>query len=234
MRNQQAKQHLEDFTATLEEEDENFSYCGESYYQESETEGLQTLQEEISENRGSANRLGEKFLNPNASVSESLDVAQQRASFKKMRPDTELEQRRHSNNTSLANLQASKDEGKILSKGRRDSAVSANVSPGKRGRVDSSQDKSMSDISQLGGHLFHSTNKGKKDSVNNISMEIDRKSVTNESAKTDKYTEYKDHPAIPALPQSAVYDVIIDTVYSQEKSPLQWPQTLGNRILYLI
>jgi hypothetical protein len=59
---------------------------------------------------------------------------------------------------------------------------------------------------------------------------------SNESAKSliDKFAEYKDHPAIPALPQSTIYDLIIDTVYSQESSQLQWPSGVLNRIMYFI
>ena len=73
IRNQQAKQHLAEFTADLEEEDENFSYCGESYYQESDTEG-QTIPEEVSESKGTIQKRFEKLEKSDMMVSESFDI----------------------------------------------------------------------------------------------------------------------------------------------------------------
>lgn len=59
--------------------------------------------------------------------------------------------------------------------------------------------------------------------------------VESEKSLVDKYGEYKDHPAIPAMPQSTIYDIIIDTVYSSEISQLQWPPSGWlKRVFYLI
>lgn len=50
LRNQKAKQHIDEFTADLDKSDD-FSYCGESYYQETEqsNDSLDTLSEKLSE-----------------------------------------------------------------------------------------------------------------------------------------------------------------------------------------
>lgn len=50
LRNQKAKQHIDEITADLDKSDD-FSYCGESYYQETEQshDSLDTLSEKLSE-----------------------------------------------------------------------------------------------------------------------------------------------------------------------------------------
>lgn len=69
IRNSQAKQHLEEFTSDLEEEDENFSYCGESYYEETEVEE-NTIIDEVSKSSNFALSQLEKLDKSEIMVSE--------------------------------------------------------------------------------------------------------------------------------------------------------------------
>jgi hypothetical protein len=56
----------------------------------------------------------------------------------------------------------------------------------------------MSDISNISGQLFHTVQKQNSQSIENVSLEIDKKTtIRNEN---DKFAEYRDQPAIPAVP----------------------------------
>lgn len=68
-------------------------------------------------------------------------------------------------------------------------------------------------------------------------------SISGPSIETDveeKFLEYIDHPPIPALPQSYVYDLIIDEVYPEKKSEsgksgrFSWPQGFWNQVYFII
>jgi hypothetical protein len=56
----------------------------------------------------------------------------------------------------------------------------------------------MSDISNISGQLFHTVQKQNSQSVENISLEIDQKKTFR--YENDKFAEYRDQPAIPAIP----------------------------------
>lgn len=50
------------------------------------------------------------------------------------------------------------------------------------------------------------------------SIEVSKAGDDFESGSDDnKFDQYKEHQAVPALPQSLIYDKIIDTVYPQRK-----------------
>lgn len=59
-------------------------------------------------------------------------------------------------------------------------------------------------------------------------------------AVEDKYKEYRDHQTISALPQSVIYDIIIDQVYPENKmenpnsSKFAWPVGFWKRVIFII
>jgi hypothetical protein len=80
-----------------------------------------------------------------------------------------------------------------------------------------------SDVSQLGLNMG-SNNTDNKQESSDISHSISSLEVSNpkiaqlvsqESQKSlvSRFADYKDHPAIPAMPQSSIYDFIMDNVY---------------------
>lgn len=92
----------------------------------------------------------------------------------------------------------------------------------------------------MGGLIF-SKPPGSRDvsrPVSQLNSNKDNVSATpleSEKSIQNKYMDYMEHPAIPAIPQSAVYDIIIDTVYQSEVSTIAWPKsgTVKDKIWYI-
>ena len=74
LRNQHAKQHIEDFSVNIKDNDSDFSYCGESYYQEEDdsNNSLDTLSAVSEESDSSVEKIKLNVNVENTEISEDV------------------------------------------------------------------------------------------------------------------------------------------------------------------